>query len=57
MILGGLPLAVISFLGISNPEYLTPLVDDWKGNVLLAICATMHISGILIMRDLSQVEV
>jgi tight adherence protein B len=57
VILGGLPLAVISFLGISNPEYLMPLVEDWKGNMLLAICATMYISGILIMRDLSIVDV
>ncbi len=57
VILGGLPLGVIALLGVMNPTYLEPLVNDWKGNLLLAICATMYVSGVLIMRDLSKVEV
>jgi tight adherence protein B len=56
-ILGSLPMVVIALLGVMNPEYLSPLVDDVKGNLILCICAFLYLSGVTIMRDLSKVNV
>lgn len=56
-ILGALPLMVLGILTVSNPDYLEPLFNDVKGNVLLLIDFTMYSVGIFLMRDLSNVKV
>ena len=57
MILGGLPLCVVGLLIVTNPEYLEPMYNTWQGNALVVGCFMMYGLGILLMRDLSKVEV
>ncbi|HHO51838.1 MAG TPA: hypothetical protein ENK18_13405 [Deltaproteobacteria bacterium] len=57
LILGSLPLGVLLLLIVSNPGYLEPLWQTWQGNALLGFCFLMYAFGILLMRDLSKVEV
>ncbi|MBX2798433.1 MAG: type II secretion system F family protein [Myxococcales bacterium] len=57
MILGSLPLCVLALLFFSNPEYLEPMWTTWQGRGLIAFCIAMYAFGILLMRDLANVEV
>ena len=57
MILGSLPLCVVCMLIFMNPDYLEPLWTTSIGNGVIAVCFTMYALGILIMRDMSTVEV
>ena len=57
LILGSLPLLVVLVLMFTNVEYLMPLVDTWQGNMLVFACLMSYLFGILLMRDLSNVEV
>jgi tight adherence protein B len=57
MILGSLPLAVVCMLIFMNPEYLEPLWSTSIGHGVIGVCFTMYALGILIMRDMSNVEV
>lgn len=57
IILGGLPLCVLGVLTVSNPQYLDPLFNDSLGHALLFVDITMYSIGILIMRDLTNVQV
>lgn len=56
-ILGSLPIAVLLLLFFTNREYLMPLVNTWQGKSIIATGVTMYALGILLMRDLSTVEV
>ena len=56
-ILGGLPMMVVCALLVLNPEYLLPLRDHPWGRMLLVGCGIMYSIAILLMRDLSRVEV
>lgn len=57
IILGVLPFGVITILFLSNPAYLDPLWTDPKGNLLLVFDVFMYGTGIMIMRDLTNVQV
>lgn len=57
IVLGGLPLGVIMILMVTNPTYLNPLMEDTVGNMIIAFDILMYGSGIMIMRDLTNVEV
>lgn len=57
LILGSLPLGVLLLLLVTNQNYLEPLWRTWQGNALLTFCFLMYSFGILLMRDLSKVEV
>lgn len=56
-ILGGLPFVVTFLIAVMRPEYLTPLIDDPLGRMLLGAAGTSFAVGILVMRNISQVEV
>jgi tight adherence protein B len=56
-VLGSLPIFVTTIITLSNPEYLAPLFDDPKGNLMLMYCFTSYGIGIFIMRDMSNVQV
>lgn len=56
-VLGGLPFAVIMLLIVSSPEYLAPLQEELLGNVIVAIDVMLYGGGILIMRDMINVQV
>jgi len=57
LILGSLPLFVLAVLGLGNPEYLQPLWSTGMGRVIIGACLLSYTLGILLMRDLSKVEV
>ena len=57
VILGGLPMVVVSALAVLNPEYLLPLRDHPFGRMVLILCAILYTIAIVLMRDLSRVEV
>ena len=40
-----------------NPTYLMPLVETFPGNCIIAASFTMYAVGLVIMRDMSNVEV
>lgn len=56
-ILGGLPLMVVCALAVINPGYLAPLRDHPWGRMILLGCGVMYLIAIVLMRDLSRVEV
>ena len=57
MVLASMPLGVICLIMFANPDYLTPLVDDSLGNILLMYCATSYLLGLYIMKTTTSVEV
>ncbi len=56
-ILGGLPFVVAAMLLYTRPAYLRPLVVDPFGQLLLAYCIISFIVGVVVMRELSKVDV
>jgi tight adherence protein B len=57
LILGCLPFGVVIILIVMNPEYLEPLAFTMAGRVIIGMCVVMYTSGLIIMRDMSNVEV
>lgn len=57
LILGGLPFAVAGMISFVNPEYLKPLGADPLGRFVLGGAATLYMTGALLMRKVSQIEV
>ncbi len=57
LILGSLPLFVVMILIFTNPDYLRPLIETTPGNIVIGSCIMLYVFGILLMRDLSNVEV
>ncbi|MBT3218964.1 MAG: type II secretion system F family protein [Proteobacteria bacterium] len=56
-LLGSLPIIVTVMIGFSSPSYLTPLISESVGHLMLLYCFCSYAIGIFIMRDLSNVEV
>jgi tight adherence protein B len=56
-ILGSLPLFVAAVLYFVSPEYLKPLWATYLGNILLGLCATLMLSGILVMRKMINFDI
>lgn len=56
-IVTGLPPAIMAIVMVTNPSYLRPLLDTSMGQVMLAIAAVLLISGSLIMKALTRIEV
>jgi tight adherence protein B len=57
IILGSLPLFVGTVLMVSSPDYLMILFNDLRGNIILLFCFLTYMTGVVIMRDMSKVEV
>ncbi|MDG1286368.1 MAG: type II secretion system F family protein [Rickettsiales bacterium] len=57
MIVGALPFLVLTALMFVSPEYLTPLVDDYRGNMasIGALCSMG--TGIFIMSRMAQFKI
>ncbi|HEV2561827.1 MAG TPA: type II secretion system F family protein [Rhizomicrobium sp.] len=53
-VLGALPFIVIAGLLIVSPSYLTPLITDRRGNVILAVAAAMLVMAFLVMRHMTR---
>ncbi|MEZ4241040.1 MAG: type II secretion system F family protein [Myxococcota bacterium] len=57
LILGSLPFGVLMILFIANREYLLPLANTTPGNAIVVVGLFMYTLGVIIMRDMSNVEV
>lgn len=57
MIIGALPFVVVAAVSILTPGYISPLFDDYRGNVCLAIAIGMMTTGLYTMRRMSQFEI
>ncbi|MEQ1504781.1 MAG: type II secretion system F family protein [Myxococcota bacterium] len=57
LILGGLPFGVLLALMFMNPDYLVPLWTTFPGHIIVGMSTMMYAIGIVIMRDMSNVEV
>lgn len=56
-IVGSLPFFVWTVLTITAPDYLSPLYNDFRGNIALGIAAGMLLFGGFIMRRMTQLEI
>lgn len=56
-ILGGLPFVVGGMIIFMTPDYLTPLLVDPLGHVMIAYGICSFMLGVFFMRDLTKVEV
>ncbi len=57
LILGSLPMGVMAILTVSNPAYLNPLFDEFIGNVIICADIFLYGLGVMIMRDMINVDV
>ncbi len=56
-VLAILPFAVALAIFIMRPEYLTPLISEGLGILLLVVAGLAFSAGLILLRNLSQVEV
>ena len=57
IILGGLPFALLCLIGLTRPEYLSPMGTDPLGQKIAMAGALWFTTGIFVMRAVSKVEV
>jgi tight adherence protein B len=53
-ILGGLPFLVTVLLLLTNPYYLLPLIEDPRGNGIVAAAVGMLTLGLIAMRHMMR---
>lgn len=56
-ILGGLPPLFAAYLTLVNPAYISPLVTDPIGLLMLAVMGALFVTGVLWLRKVVRVEV
>ena len=56
-IIGALPFFVLGALMIMSPEYVDPLVNDFRGNIAAAIAASMLGFGMWVMMRMARFEI
>ncbi len=57
MIIGALPFIVILAVGVLSPGYLTPLIEDRRGNIAAFTAAGMMTFGLWIMNRMTKFEI
>ena len=56
-IVGLLPLWVLWFFALVDPEFIAPLWEDPLGRILLGVGAVLEVSALMLMRRIAQIEV
>ena len=56
-IIGALPFIVMIALQLFSPEYLSPLFNDFRGNIALFVAGGMLFTGIFIMSRMAKFEI
>ena len=56
-IIGALPFVVIGAVGVLSPEYMKPLINDYRGNICAGVAASMMAFGAWIMNRMIQFEI
>jgi tight adherence protein B len=57
MVVGILPLWVVGFFLVANPDFISPLWEESVGRVLLAIGGVMEVTAMVAMRKIMAIEV
>ena len=57
MVVGVLPVWVVAFFLVANPDFISPLWEESVGRVLLAAGATMEVIAFFAMRKIMSIEV
>ena len=57
IVIGSLPFIVISIIWLLNPNYLTPLIHQKLGQLIILGCILWQIIGIIIMRKIIKIEI
>lgn len=55
-VLAGMPIGVITLVMVANPDYLSPLVEESLGHIVVMLCATAYLTGLYMMKIASAVE-
>ncbi len=56
-IIACLPLAVITLIYLSTPDYITLLFTERLGNLLLGACGILMLTGVLVMRKMINFDI
>jgi len=56
-IVSGLPVALVLFLTVINPQYMHPLVSTTGGKVMLGFAIVLVISGSLVIKKIVNIKV
>jgi tight adherence protein B len=56
-IIGGLPICLLVFFYVTNPEYVMPLFTETIGNVMLIGAALLELFGVLVIKKILSIEV
>jgi tight adherence protein B len=56
-IIACLPLAVITLIYMSTPDYITLLFTERLGNLLLGACGILMLTGVLVMRKMINFDI
>lgn len=56
-IISALPFMVLGALSFTSPEYLLPLIEDYRGNIALGIAGGMLGMGVFIMVRMTKFEI
>ncbi|MCH2547662.1 MAG: type II secretion system F family protein [Alphaproteobacteria bacterium] len=56
-IIAALPFVVAGGLSVTTPEYLIPLIEDYRGNISLAVAGGMMFMGVFIMTRMTKFEI
>jgi tight adherence protein B len=57
IIVGLLPLWVVGFFSVANPEFISPLWEEQTGRIILAVGASMEVAAFFLMRRIMSIEV
>ncbi len=57
LVLAGMPIGVVILVLVANPGYLSPLVEESLGHIVIMLCCTAYGTGLYMMRVASRVEV
>lgn len=57
MIIGAMPILIMSAVAFLNPKYLEPLFTTYPGNMLLGFCVIWMLTGIFVMRRMINFDI
>jgi tight adherence protein B len=55
-VLVGLPLVTAALIGLANPGYLAPLVQEPAGQIMLVAIVAMTIIGALVLKKIVSIK-
>lgn len=56
-IIGALPFVVLAAVSLLTPDYMTPLFEDYRGNICGGVAIFMMVSGMAVMNRMTNFEI